>query len=119
LNKSLARIHLGMVVFYALLVALACAIHLQGGKASGTGVLILAVIFGIPLLLHYLAMRGVRAGKRWGRNLSRVLGVLMLFAVPIGTILGAFMLMRTGKVDWQQSASDRQANAVARGRSGS
>ncbi len=99
-----------MVVFYALLVVLACAVHVEGDKASGIGVLILAAIFGIPLLLHYLAMRGVRAGKRWGRNLSRVLGVLMLFAVPIGTILGAFMLMRTGKVDWQQSARN-QANA--------
>lgn len=107
MNKSLARIHLGMVVFYALLVVLACVIHLEGDKASGMGVLILAAVFGIPLLLHYLAMRGVRAGKRWGRNLSRVLGVLMLFAVPIGTILGAFMLMRTGKTDWQQSAVDQ------------
>lgn len=93
-----------MVVFYSLLVALACVIHLEGDKASDMGVLILAAFFGTPLLLHYLAMRGVRAGKRWGRNLSRVLGALMLFAVPIGTILGAFILMRTGKVDWQQSA---------------
>jgi hypothetical protein len=107
LNKSLARIHLGMVVFYALLVVLACAVHVEGDKASGMGVLVLAAIFGIPLLLHYVAMRGVRAGKRWGRNLSRVLGVLMLFAVPIGTILGAFMLMRTGRTDWQQSAVDQ------------
>jgi hypothetical protein len=94
-----------MAVFYALLVVLACAVNLQGNKASGLGVLILAVVFGTPLLLHYVAMRGTRAGKGWGRTLSRVLGVLMLFGVPVGTILGAFILMRTGKVDWQQSDS--------------
>lgn len=39
---------------------LACTVHLEGDPASGMGVLILAAIFGIPLLMHYLAMRGVR-----------------------------------------------------------
>ena len=103
MNKSLSRIHLGMAVFYGLLAALACMVHLNGDKAGVTGTAILLAVFGLPFLLHFFAMRGVEAGKSWGRNLSRVLGVLLLFAVPIGTIVGAFVLMRTGKVDWQQS----------------
>lgn len=104
MNKSLSRIHLGLAIFYGLATTLFCALHLTGDKASGVGVLILAAIFGTPLVLHYAALRGVREGQRWGRNLSRVLGILMLFAIPIGTILGAFVLMRTGKTDWEQAS---------------
>lgn len=103
MNKSLARIHLGFAIFYGLLMALFCVLHLAGDKASGTGVLVFAGIFGTPLALHYTALRGVRAGQLWGRNLSRTLGILLLFAVPIGTILGAFVLMRTGQKDWENS----------------
>ncbi|CAN7590136.1 hypothetical protein [Acidovorax sp. LjRoot117] len=105
MNKSLARIHLGLAIFYGLLAALLSAIHLTGDKASATGVLIFAAVFGTPLVLHALALRGVRNGLLWGRSLSRTLGILLLFAVPIGTVLGAFVIMRTGPKDWENSAS--------------
>jgi hypothetical protein len=102
MNKPLARMHVGFIIFNGLMTVASCAWHLAGDKASALGVAILAAIFGTPVVLHYLALRGVRTGRRWGRTLSRVLGVLLLFAAPpIGTILGASMLMRTGKVDWQ------------------
>lgn len=77
--------------------------HLNGPNASLAGVAILLALFGTPFALHAIALSGVRNGRSWGRHLSRVLGVLLLFAVPIGTILGALMLMRTGKTDWQSS----------------
>ncbi len=105
MNKSLARIHLGLAIFYGLIAVLLIAVHLSGSKASLGGVLILLAVFGVLPALHALALKGVRQGRRWGRNLSRVLGVLLLFAVPIGTILGAFVLMRTGKTDWEQAAA--------------
>ncbi len=105
MNKSLARIHLGLVIFYGLIAVLLIAVHLSGDKASWSGVLILLAIFGLLPALHALALKGVRRGLGWGRTLSRVLGVLLLFAVPIGTILGAFVLMRTGKTDWERAAS--------------
>lgn len=103
MNRSLARIHLGLAIFYGFLTALFCVLHLTGDKASGTGVLIFAAIFGAPLALHYAALRGVRAGQLWGRNLSRTLGILLLFAVPIGTVLGFFVLLRTRQEDWESS----------------
>jgi heme/copper-type cytochrome/quinol oxidase subunit 4 len=105
MNKSLARIHLGLAIFYGLIAVLLIAVHLASNKASLGGVLILLAIFGTLPLLHALALKGVRQGRGWGRTLSRVLGVLLLFAIPIGTILGAFVLMRTGKTDWEHAAS--------------
>lgn len=103
MNKSLARIHLGLAVFYGLLTALFCLFHLTGDNASGTGVLVFAAIFGTPLALHSAALYGVRTGRLWGRNLSRTLGILLLFALPIGTVLGTFVLMRTRQKDWEHS----------------
>ncbi|OSZ75857.1 hypothetical protein [Hydrogenophaga sp. IBVHS1] len=105
MNKSLARIHLGLATFYGLIAVLLIAVHLAGDKASLGGVLILLAIFGLLPVLHALALKGVRQGWSWGRTLSRALGVLLLFAFPIGTILGAFVLMRTGRTDWQHAAS--------------
>lgn len=104
MNRSLARIHLGLTIFYGVVAALICAAYLSGEKADRTGILILLAIFGTLPALHFLALQGVRTGQRWGRWLSRVLGFFLLFAVPIGTILGTFVLMRTGRKDWQHAA---------------
>ena len=81
MNRSLARIHFGLSIFYGIGAALLCVIYLAGGNASGSGVLILAGIFGTPFVLHCAALRGVRSGHLWGRNLSRTLGILLLFAL--------------------------------------
>lgn len=94
-----------MTIFYGLITVLLIIEHLSGDKASISGVLILLAIFGTVPVLHALALKRVRQGRNWGRTLSRALGVLLLFAIPIGTILGAFVLMRTGKTDWEHAAS--------------
>lgn len=101
MNQSLSRIHLGFAIFYAVVAAVLCVLHLTDSKASLLGVVILLAIFGTPFVLHTIALAGVRSGRLWGRNLSRVLGILLLFAAPIGTILGGFILLRTSKKDWQ------------------
>jgi hypothetical protein len=107
MNKSLARIHFGLSIFYGIGAALLCVMYLAGDKASGSGLLILAGIFGTPFALHYAALRGVRAGHMWGRNLSRTLGILLLFAFPFGTAFGVLILMRTRQKDWEQGLENR------------
>ena len=108
MNKSLARIHFGLSIFYGIGAALLCATYLAGDKASGSGLLVLACIFGTPFALHYAALRGVRAGKMWGRNLSRTLGILLLFAFPFGTVFGVLILMRTRQKDWEQGLGNSE-----------
>ncbi|MBV7428606.1 MULTISPECIES: hypothetical protein [unclassified Acidovorax] len=107
MNRSLARIHFGLSIFYGIGAALLCVIYLAGDNASGSGVLILAGIFGTPFVLHCAALRSVRSGHLWGRNLSRTLGILLLFAFPIGTVLGVLILMRTRRTDWEQGLKSR------------
>ena len=103
MNRSLARIHLGLVIFYGLMAAFICTVYLTDEKSDTTGTLILLTMFGVLPALHFLALQGVRTGQPWGRWLSRTLGFFLLFAVPIGTILGTFVLMRTGRKDWEHA----------------
>jgi hypothetical protein len=103
MNRSLARIHLGLVIFYGLIAAIICTMYLAGNKSDTIGILILLAMFGVLPTLHLVALRGVRTGRAWGRWLSRTLGFFLLFAVPIGTILGIFVLMRTRRKDWEHA----------------
>jgi len=45
----------------------------------------------LPVLLASGAI-GTLLRRQWGRYLSAFLSVILLFAVPIGTLLGGFML---------------------------
>ncbi|MGX5649000.1 hypothetical protein ACWKW4_01940 [Hydrogenophaga borbori] len=88
MNKSLPSDHRCLAVFYALVVAVLCGLNLAGDRPSGDGAIALATVFGLPVMLHLIALKGVRSGQLWGHNLSRAIALLMLFAVPIGTVFG-------------------------------
>lgn len=63
-----------------------CLLHVQvAGQQLGS----LAAI--LPALLALGAI-GTLLRRQWGRYLSVFFSVILLFAVPIGTLLGAFML---------------------------
>ena len=70
-------------------------------ETIGLGDLLVMSIFFIPAFIHYLAIIGLRNGRVWGRILSIVIAVLILFLFPIGTIAGVFMLMQLFKKDWK------------------
>lgn len=103
MNRSLARIHRGMVIFYGLIAPFICAVYSAGNNSDAGGTLIVLAMFGVLPTLHLAAMQGVRTGQAWGRWLSRNLGFFLLFAVPVGTILGTFVLMRTGRKAWEHA----------------
>ncbi|MEG0002752.1 MAG: hypothetical protein RR928_17905, partial [Comamonas sp.] len=81
MNRSLARIHLGLVIFYGLIATFICTVYLAGDQSDTTGILILLAMFAALPTLHLVALRGVSTGQAWGRSLSRTLGFLLLFAV--------------------------------------
>ncbi len=106
LNTKLERIHKvisAAYFFFAGFGILMIVLGLIRGQADDYG-LGLVFVFGIgPVgLLHWYAAKGARTGARWGRNISRVIGVFLLFGFPIGTALGAYILSQTGS-KWQAS----------------
>jgi hypothetical protein len=62
------------------------------------------VVSGSIGLIHFYASKGARMGAPWGRTMSRVIGVLLLFGFPIGTAIGAFILTQCGS-KWQANDS--------------
>lgn len=54
------------------------------------------VMFAV-LLPHLLAGFLVIKGSNGGKILSRVLGVLLLFGIPVGTVLGVTIFVLTSK----------------------
>jgi hypothetical protein len=75
----------------------------QQSQDNLLAVLILSLIFWGVFMLHRVVARGALEGMPWSRTASRVIAVLMLFGVPIGTFIGLYLLLNTRKARWQPS----------------
>ncbi len=99
-NIKVARFHEGLSWLYRLLVVLWSVILLVPSKdhiikEESTPLEMYFIIYGIfggLFLLHYYTARGAKRKKKWARNVSWTVGSLMLFAFPIGTILGGYLI---------------------------
>lgn len=106
LNDGLYRAHRALFIFYALvlsLLLLACAWNLvDDGSGFGLIPFVMCLLFVGPIATaHGFAARGARLGKPWGRTISRAVAVLLLFGVPIGTLIGIYILYQTGDGRWR------------------
>ncbi|WP_029479388.1 hypothetical protein [Deinococcus frigens] len=50
-------------------------------------------VFALLILWLYFTRRALLEGRSWGRVSAIVIGVLSLLALPIGTVLGVFILI--------------------------
>lgn len=55
----------------------------------------------ILMCLHFKAHIEVKKGTNFGKILSRILGGLLLFGFPIGTLMGSAILYYTTQKKWQ------------------
>lgn len=111
LNPGLYRLH---TIFFFLVTAGAMtfvlfALSSSGGGGSDNtgglvGVAIIAAILLAEAVMHYFAAQGAKAGKPYGKTLTRIFGTLWLFAVPIGTILGIYALSKISDENWKGGA---------------
>jgi len=62
------------------------------GMFLAIGVAVTVIMGGLGALLFYTA-RGIREQKNWARIVGIVIGALDILNVPIGTILGIFILI--------------------------
>jgi hypothetical protein len=82
------------------------------------------IAFALPLffltlfLLHHFVSRGAKKGNRWARSGSIALACLMLPAVPLGTIIGVYLLRNSswnsGSALASHAARMREDHAEAR-----
>lgn len=97
-NPGLLNVHRILCWVYAI-----CAVWLafEGlthlGDNSGARKDVILAVLVIPLVaLHWYAAEGARLGKTYGRTISQIMGVILLFAFPVFTAVGIYMLSRTG-----------------------
>jgi len=65
---------------------------LLGSALLGKAGVLLALVFAAAGLLDIAAAGGVRRQAGWGRALGVLVGALMVPLVPVGTILGLFVI---------------------------
>ena len=52
------------------------------------------IIMGVVIFfLYFMTAKGVANKKNYGKIMAIIFGILMLFSVPIGTILGIIILI--------------------------
>jgi len=85
-NVASMSIHRGLAVFYAVLAVFALAFAAPR-EAGGAAVVVLLVC-----AIHSVIAFGAARRARWARLSSMVVACLMLVAVPIGTVIGIYLL---------------------------
>jgi hypothetical protein len=100
LNPGLYRVHR---IFFAVFAGFAVIMLLIGisgwvRPTPGVGIGIGFVgLFFLPFAaLHWYGAEGAKNGKASGRVISRIVGTVWLFGVPIGTVLGIYVWFQTG-----------------------
>lgn len=64
--------------------------------------LILILIFGWMMYLHFIASVEAEKGSERGRRISRFIAVILLFLFPIGTLLAIYLFYKTSSGEWQK-----------------
>ncbi|MDR7304937.1 hypothetical protein [Rhodoferax saidenbachensis] len=66
-------------------------------------VLLLLLMGGCILFaLHFVIATGAKRKKPWARIMTNLVGIVMLFAFPVGTVVGAYLIW-TGVEKWGDS----------------
>ena len=59
----------------------------------------------ISAILFYITTKGLLLQKQWARIITIILGVLMLFGFPVGTIIGIILIYGTTK-GWPEQLAE-------------
>lgn len=64
--------------------------------------LILVLVFGWMMYLHFIASVEAEKGSERGRRISRFIALILLFLFPIGTLLAIYLFYKTSSGEWQK-----------------
>jgi hypothetical protein len=111
LNPGIVRVHRIFYIAYfafAIIFALLGAAQLFNGHPQDARMGLIGLVIVPVGLVHWCAARGARQGKRWGRILSSVIALVLLFGFPIGTVAGIYLFAKLGS-DWQPQSPEQPA----------
>jgi len=91
-NKAIG-IHKFIIAIYAIFGFI--MLYVQGSA-------VMLFILAFPAFIHYMAMLGLEGNKPWGRILSILIGIVLLFGFPFGTIFGVSLLYYLNKKEWHE-----------------
>jgi hypothetical protein len=85
---------------------------LSRSRPGAEGLLVLLAL--VPAAMHLGLAWGARRRMAWARVGSSLVGVLMLFGFPIGTVIGYFLLKAAGG-NWDPTPKPLEVHADLRG----
>ena len=102
-NPGVYRMHRAVAILYvaAIFILLFFVLYfpqVPEKKYINLALIVLLVMFA---LAHVRAAIEVKYGTDYGRRLSRLLGIILLFSFPIGTAIGIYILIKTKAQYWQ------------------
>ena len=92
------RAHRALSWLYGFLGAgVTAAVFLGSKNGAGAEILAIPLLFGVLFAAHHFTARACRDGRPWGRKASIAIACLMLLGVPMGTLIGIYLLVNTWK----------------------
>jgi hypothetical protein len=92
--------------FYAVIGALVLtALVAPGGKPASAVSFLILLPFVAFFALHHFTARGARRKHPAARIVSMIIACLMLFAFPLGTIVGIYVLVNASS-SWEPPVAD-------------
>jgi hypothetical protein len=79
-----------VVAFVGIVAAIAIPMFAQHKTPPPTSLLVF--LFIVFPLLYLTVGKAIKEHKDWGRTVGIIMGILMLFGFPIGTLIGAYIL---------------------------
>jgi predicted MFS family arabinose efflux permease len=98
--------HRALAFVYGAIAAIVVIFFTVSSSRAPSSGMLLALVFCIPATLHALIAIGAARANAVAQVFSVLAAVFMLFAVPIGTVIGIYLLRNAG---WQKPASEAKA----------
>jgi hypothetical protein len=100
-------VHRALALVYGAIAAIVVVFFATTSSRAPSSGFLLALVFCIPATLHAFIAFGAARANPVAQVFSVLAAVLMLFAVPIGTVIGIYLLRNAG---WQEAAQRRRLN---------
>jgi predicted MFS family arabinose efflux permease len=94
-NIKVFRAHRALSWLYGLIVCVVLLLFSMTPKNGESLGVIIAIVFTISLffLLHHFIAKGAKEKKGWAKIASVIVGIIMLFGFPLGTMIGIYLLI--------------------------